>query len=189
MKRHFRKTDFSLWLGLCLLATLVSACGFSLRGVQQPSLAIPAIRVQAADPYGWEQSRVRRRLIDAGYQVDEDAGFILRLDGESHSDETIGRDFRNEEKQYRIHTQLGWSLTGPGGAVVIAHNKLRTERTFETDEGQSFLRTQERRNIERENLEEVINMMIGHLNEVTQADVNRAIQRAHDIRALQKDRR
>jgi outer membrane lipopolysaccharide assembly protein LptE/RlpB len=189
MKRHNRMTGFSLWLGLCLLAALVSACGFSLRGIQQPSPAIPAIRVQAADPYGWEQSRVRRRLIDAGYQVDEDAGFILRLDGESHSDETIGRDFRNDDKQYRIHTRLGWSLTGPGGAVIIARKNLRTERTFETDEGQSFLRAQERRDIERENLEEVINMMISHLNEITQADVNRAIQRAHEIRALQKDSR
>lgn len=71
-----------LQLGLAAGASLALAgCGFRLRGLDQPVVAIDALALDGVD--GELARRVARRLEGAGTRIDDQAERVLNLGGES----------------------------------------------------------------------------------------------------------
>lgn len=134
-RRHF--------LSAALGATLLSGCGFHLRG----EMTMPFKSIHIA---GWEHhaliADLRRRLRLNNVEVldtPDDAEVILRITRLAPEREILSLDASGKAREYRLFYYLGYALDSADGRTLRAPERIVVRREYTYDSGQVLAKTQE----------------------------------------------
>ena len=120
-----------------LLLSLLTACGFQLRGTASLPVEMQTTWVQAADDTGLFYRELRLLLEANGVDVvsaatESAATLVIQRERISRRALTVSGDARVRE--FELVFELQFSLLDAGGNVLIATENLRLARDFQFDE-------------------------------------------------------
>lgn len=156
-----------LTLGLIVLS-LLSACGFQLRGqvaqLQGLSQPLAVSGVAPNSPLGRE---LHDQLQQAGAQLAEEgasASATLRISGMNSSERVIGLDSRNRATEYELMESLRFSLRDQARGQLIPEQTLRVTRTLFAPQNRVLSGQQEAQTLREDMRRELVNLLIRRLS-------------------------
>jgi LPS-assembly lipoprotein len=150
-----------------LLLTVLSACGFHLRGQVTQLHSIPQpLYVTGIEPYSPLGKKMQQQLRQAGVSLTGDldqAGTILRISKVSEGQRTLSLDSRNKEAEVELKESLHFSLSSPQHGELVPDQALRVVRTLYKPQNQVLAGLQEEQALRDDMRRELINLMIRQL--------------------------
>lgn len=123
-------------VALALLAALVSACGFHLRGPVAYPPAMARTYIDAEDRYTPFYRKLRAALRDAGVQVIAEpasAGAVLRILEDDSGERVLSVSARNTPREFDVYYIVRYALEIDGQQVLPAQ-QLVLNRDYTYDE-------------------------------------------------------
>jgi LPS-assembly lipoprotein len=158
----------SLALAGLLSVSVLTACGFQLRGSAQLPPEMGKTQLVIADPYSVVARRVRVLLEQSGahFVSADQATAILEIPQNQSSTEvlTIGDNARVRE--YRISHTLQFRLLDSGGKEIIPLQTIRQSRDISFDEQRILALSREQEYIRQDLAETVSRMLVSRLEGV-----------------------
>jgi len=136
---------------LCLLASVLTACGFKLRG----AFNLPA-ELQKIYVVGGQSGELRKDLNDMlAYSAEvvakrQDADAVLTIDKEELDSRTLSVDSRGKVRESEIQYSVIYSLIMANGDVLLDKEALLLVRDFINDENDIIGRSNESNVIKRD---------------------------------------
>lgn len=124
-------------LVVVLLAGLLAACGFQLRGQARLPAAMSATHVAVANANTGFVRELELMLRANGVEVVEDPGpeaAMLRIDSQSMQRRPLSVSGRARVREYVLIFEVAFDLVAPGGEVLIDDDRLRLTRDYSFDE-------------------------------------------------------
>jgi LPS-assembly lipoprotein len=117
----------------CLLALLVSACGFHLRNALTLPPDLGPVRVEARDPYSPLALSLQQALRRAGAEVVEgDARDVAVLDivSERWADAPLSVDAQGRAQEYTMRYAVFFQLTAADGTQLVPLQGIELTRDY-----------------------------------------------------------
>lgn len=149
-----------------IILSLVSGCGFHLRGSQGVGLSIERIHVSAIDAYGDFVRELKRSLQYGDTEVVDasgDAPFSLRVMEENTTRRAVATTSDITVSEYELRMEVEFELLGTGGQSLIEPTELVAERIYVFDrtslvgssEEEELLKEEMRRDLARQMIQRV----------------------------------
>lgn len=144
-----------------LVSTLLTACGFQLRGSVELPPVLRSTLLQAKDPWEGVAAALRVELESSGARITtqtDEATAILRLDNERSQRRVLSVGRGGKASEYELFEEVTFSLRDNKGRVLLEPQSLRLTRDLVFDENQLLgkvseideLRNQMRRSLARQ---------------------------------------
>ncbi|MCB1691282.1 MAG: hypothetical protein KDI19_00885 [Pseudomonadales bacterium] len=118
-----------------LCALILSGCGFHLRGMDTPSVALGSMAVTAENAYGELQREVESALRQARSDVVDaaEAGHTIHLMSERTTRHPISTTSDNSVAEYELSLEVTFELIDADGTVLLAEEQVSAQRIYSFD--------------------------------------------------------
>ncbi len=148
------------------LATLLSACGFQLRGTGDMAFALTEINLTARDAYGATVKELRQTLTNSGVNVHAGAPYTVALTSESIKNRTVSYTGSARSAEYETTMEVTYELRGAKD-VVLLQNTVDVQNTYVNDENNLIGSEQESLQLSEELRHELVTQLAQRLQLIT----------------------
>lgn len=163
------------------LATLLSACGFQLRGSGDMAFALTEINLTARDAYGPIVKDLRQTLVNSGVNVHPGAPYTMALIRESKKDRTVSYTGSARSAEYETTITVDYELRGANNTVLLT-NSVDVQNTYVNDENNLIGSEQESQQLDDELRHELVLQLAQRVQLITPAQLEQ-LQAAADAKA------
>jgi LPS-assembly lipoprotein len=159
------------------LATLLSACGFQLRGTGDVQFALKELDVSARNAYGETVNEVREVLQNNGVKVYAGAPYRLVLSNEQENRRAASFTSSARTAEYELTKTLEYEIRGSKDLLLMS-DKLEAQ-SFYTQDGNNLIGgDQEAAQIRQEMNRELIQQLVQRLQQISPAQLDQLQQTA-----------
>ncbi len=147
---------------LTALLTLVSGCGFQLRGLVDIPDHLKTLHLKGDNNSALFQT-VKRTLETNGVVLvtrPELAPYQLELLGEKQERRSASLNTRAKAQEYELRTHLNYSIVDRDGVTAVAATDIFTERTYNYDENNVNATTSEEASLRQEMRETLAGQLV-----------------------------
>ncbi|MGQ7815734.1 LPS-assembly lipoprotein LptE [Metapseudomonas furukawaii] len=148
------------------LTTLLSACGFHLRGTGDADFALTELDVTARNQYGDTVKAVREALEDSEVKVHAGAPYTLVLAREDESQRTASYTTSARSAEFELTQTLDYEIRGAQNLLLMA-DKLTVQKYYVHDSNNLIGSDQEAAQLRQEMRQEMVQQMIMRLQLIT----------------------
>lgn len=163
------------------LATLLSACGFQLRGSGDMAFGLQELNLTARDAYGPTVKELRQTLINSGVNVHPGAQYTVALVSESLNNRTVSYTGSARSAEYETTMLVAYELRGAKDTVLLT-NTVDVQNTYVNDENNLIGSEQESKQLNDELRGEVVAQLAQRLRLITPTQLEQ-LQAAADAKA------
>ncbi len=163
------------------LATLLSACGFQLRGTGDMAFALGELNLTARDAYGPVVKDLRQTLINSGVNVHPGAPYTMALTRETEKNRTVSYTGSARSAEYETTLEVAYELRGANNAVLLS-NTVDVQNTYVNDENNLIGSEQEAKQLKDELRHELVMQLAQRVQLITPAQLDQ-LQQAADAKA------
>ncbi|MEN0105463.1 MAG: LPS assembly lipoprotein LptE [Pseudomonas sp.] len=163
------------------LATLLSACGFQLRGTGDMAFALTEVNLTARDAYGPLVKDLRQTLINSGVNVHAGAPYTVALNSESSKTRTVSYTGSARSAEYETTKTVSYKLLGANKTVLLS-NTVEVQSTYVNDENNLIGSEQESQQLNDELRHELVTQLAQRLQLITPTQLEE-LQAAADAKA------
>ena len=159
------------------LATLLSACGFQLRGTGDVQFALKELDVSARNAYGETVNQVRDVLKNNGVKVYAGAPYRLVLSNEQENRRAASFTSSARTAEYELSKTLEYEIRGSKDLLLMS-DKLEAQ-SFYTQDGNNLIGgDQEAAQLRQEMNRELIQQLVQRLQQISPAQLDQLQQTA-----------
>jgi len=159
------------------LATLLSACGFQLRGSGDVQFALKELDVSARNAYGKTVSDVRDVLQNNGVKVYPGAPYNLVLSNEKEDRRAASFTSSARTAEYELNKTLEYEIRGSKNLLLLS-DKLEAQSVYSQDGNNLIGNDQEAEQIRQEMNRELIQQLVLRLQQITPQQLDQLQQTA-----------
>jgi LPS-assembly lipoprotein len=159
------------------LATLLSACGFQLRGTGDVQFALKELDVSAHNAYGETVKEVRDALQNNGVRVYPGAPYRLVLSNEQEDRRAASFTSSARTAEYGLTKTLAYEIRG-GKDLLLLSDKLEAQSFYTQDSNNLIGGDQEAAQARQEMNRELIQQLVLRLQQVTPQQLEQIQQSA-----------
>lgn len=115
------------------LATLLSACGFQLRGTGGSQFALTELNLSARNAYGETVSQVRQALENNKVKISSSAPFHLIIAREDSQQRTASYARNSSSAQTELTNTLDYEIRGANNLLLL-QNQLEVQSVYNQDQ-------------------------------------------------------
>jgi LPS-assembly lipoprotein len=154
------------------LATLLSACGFHLRGTGTNEMAIKELDVKARDAYGQTVNDLRAALERSGVKVVGGAPYALNLTRETEDNRSATYTGSARSAEIEMSLRVDYTITGDQQRVLV-DDHMDVQKVYVHDSNNLTGSDQESNRVRTEMRRELIQRMMLRLAQLTPADLQK----------------
>ncbi|WP_341304587.1 LPS assembly lipoprotein LptE [Pseudomonas sp. TMP25] len=159
------------------LATLLSACGFQLRGTGEVQFALKELDVSARNAYGETVKQVREVLQNNNVRVYTGAPYSLVLSNEQEDRRAASFTSAARTAEYELNKTLEYEIRGSKDLLLLS-DKVEAQ-SFYTQDGNNLISgDQEATQIRQEMNRELIQQLVLRLQQITPEQLDQLQQTA-----------
>jgi len=151
------------YLVIATLVSLLTACGWQLRGAPQLPDVMSVMYIDSRDPHG-PFARELRRLLDSGEArvtwEREEATAIVRVIRASSSREVLSVNLAGRPEELRVTYRVEFEVRDAQGETVIEHQRMSLHRDISTDPADALGARQEAARVGRALEEEIVQSVV-----------------------------
>jgi len=159
------------------LATLLSACGFQLRGTGDVQFALKELDVSARNAYGETVKEVRKALENNDVRVYPGAPYSLVLTNEQEERRSSSFTSSARTAEYELTITLDYEIQGSKD-LPLMRNTLETQGYYNQDGNNLIGGDQEATQIRSEMRRELIQQLVQRLQQITPEQLDQLQQTA-----------
>ncbi|WP_339525873.1 LPS-assembly lipoprotein LptE [Pseudomonas sp. EA_35y_Pfl2_R111] len=163
------------------LATLLSACGFQLRGTGDVQFALKELDVSARNAYGETVNDVRDVLENNGVRVYAGAPYRLVLSKEKEERRAASFTSAARTAEYEMTKTLDYEIRGSKDLLLIS-DKVEMQRVYNHDGNNLTGGDQEAAQVRREMNRELVQQLVQRLQQVDPVQLDQ-LQQAAEAKA------
>jgi LPS-assembly lipoprotein len=148
------------------LATLLSACGFQLRGTGESHFALKTLDVSARNAFGDTVKQVRQVLESNNVNVASSAPFHLVLAREDSKQRTVSYARNSGSAQIELTNTLDYEIRGANN-VLLLQNQLEVQNIYNQDQNNITGSGQEAAQISQEMRRSLVQKLVQNLQLIT----------------------
>lgn len=168
----------SLPVLLIVLSTLLSACGFHLRGTGEGgNFAIAELALSSREPHDELTRDVQGMLEKRGVQISEVADYRLVLGHLNESRRTTSYTPSTRGAEYELTSSLPFEIRSSDN-LVLQRDTLEVQKTLVNDESNLVGTSEEDRRVRNEMQAELIQQLAMRLRQLTPAQLQQLAERA-----------
>lgn len=154
------------------LATLLSACGFQLRGTGTNEMGIKELNVKARDAYGTTITDLRAALERSGVQVVAGAPYTLTLTDEQEENRSATYSGSARTSEVEMTLRVDYTITGSQERVLL-DDHMDVQKIYVHDSNNLTGSDQEATRVRTEMRRELIQRMMLRLSQLTPAELQK----------------
>ena len=151
---------------LLSLATLLSACGFQLRGTGDSHFALTELDVTARNAYGETIKQVRKVLESNHVKISSSAPFHLVLAREDSKSRTVSYARNSGSAQVEMTNTLDYEIRGANNLLLL-QNQLEVQNVYNQDQNNVTGSGQEAAQISQEMRRSLVQKLAQNLQLIT----------------------
>ena len=159
------------------MATLLSACGFQLRGTGDADFAIKEIDLQARNAYSDTVKALRQLLENSGVKVHNGAPYRLVLSNEQQEQRTASYTSSARGAEYELTTKLDYEIRGSKNMMLLK-DQLEVQNIYVHDGNNLTGSTQESDQLRDEMRRDLVQQLSVRLQLLTPAQLEQLQQEA-----------
>ena len=159
------------------LATLLSACGFQLRGTGDVQFALKELDVSARNAYGDTVKDVREVLETNGVRVYPGAPYRLVLSNEQEDRRAASFTSSARTAEYQLNKTLDYEIRGSKDLLLLS-DKVEAQRFYTQDGNNLIGGDQEAAQIRQEMNRELIQQLVQRLHQISPEQLDQLQQTA-----------
>jgi LPS-assembly lipoprotein len=159
------------------LATLLSACGFQLRGTGDVQFALKELDVSARDAYGDTVKQVRDVLQNNNVHVYSGAPYRLVLSREQETRRSASYTSAARTAEYELTKTLEYEIRGSKDLLLMS-DKLEVQSYYSQDNNNLIGGDQEAAQVREEMNRELIQQLVQRLQQVSPDQLDQLQQTA-----------
>lgn len=154
------------------LATLLSACGFHLRGTGTEEIGIKEMDVKARDAYGSTITDLRSALERSGVKVVAGAPYTLNLTNETEDTRSATYTGSARTSEVELSVRLNYTITGDQKRVLL-DDHMDVQRIYVHDSNNLTGSDQEASRVRTEMRRELVQRMMLRLSQLSPAELQK----------------
>ena len=135
---------------ISLLCSLVSACGFHLRGQVDLPVGLRILNLEAQAAEAMTQNLLRQSMLSNGVTLSQDAPYTLKIISESGNRRVLSVTSNAKASEYELTQNLSFKLLNAEGEAVSEEINITSYRTLQYDADAEIGKAQEEANLRRE---------------------------------------
>lgn len=154
-----------------LTTTLLSACGWHLRGFSSVPINLDRVYLTAQDSHGALITELKRALQSNKVQVTNasaDAQYTIELSNEKTERRTVSVGNNALAAEYELNMSMDYRILNPAGEVVAPLVTATTYRAYTFDINAVVAKAEEERLIEREMRNNLVQQVLRRLQFISQ---------------------
>ena len=159
------------------LATLISACGFQLRGTNDVQFALSELDVSARNAYGETVKQVRDVLQNNGVRVYPGAPYRLILSNEQESRRAASFTSSARTAEYELSKTLEYEIRGSKNLLLLS-DKVEAQSYYNQDGNNLIGGDQEAAQVRQEMDRDMVQQLALRLQQITPAQLDQLQQTA-----------
>lgn len=158
-------------LALIGLASVLSACGFQLRGLGDTNFALKEIDVSARNAYGETVTQLKQVLEGSGVKVVSRAPYHLILAREDVTQRSVSYTSSARSAENELTNTLSYEIRGTDDLLLLA-NQVQVRKVYVQDENNLIGSDQEAQQIRAEMRRDLVQQMVTRLQLITPAQLD-----------------
>ncbi|WP_236172438.1 LPS-assembly lipoprotein LptE [Pseudomonas pseudonitroreducens] len=158
-------------LALIGLTSVLSACGFQLRGLGDTNFALKEIDVSARNAYGETVTQLKQVLEGSGVKVVSRAPYHLILAREDVTQRSVSYTSSARSAENELTNTLSYEIRGTNNLLLLA-NQVQVRKVYVQDENNLIGSDQEAQQIRAEMRRDLVQQMVTRLQMVTPAQLD-----------------
>ncbi|MDH1008098.1 LPS assembly lipoprotein LptE [Pseudomonas nicosulfuronedens] len=158
-------------LALIGLASVLSACGFQLRGLGDTNFALKEIDVSARNAYGDTVTQLKQVLEGSGVKVVSRAPYHLILAREDVTQRSVSYTSSARSAENELTNTLSYEIRGSDNLLLLA-NQVQVRKVYVQDENNLIGSDQEAQQIRAEMRRDLVQQMVTRLQLITPAQLD-----------------
>ncbi|MFJ3053405.1 MULTISPECIES: LPS assembly lipoprotein LptE [Pseudomonas nitroreducens/multiresinivorans group] len=158
-------------LALIGLASVLSACGFQLRGLGDTNFALKEIDVSARNAYGDTVTQLKQVLEGSGVKVVSRAPYHLILAREDVTQRSVSYTSSARSAENELTNTLSYEIRGTDNLLLLA-NQVQVRKVYVQDENNLIGSDQEAQQIRAEMRRDLVQQMVTRLQLITPAQLD-----------------
>ncbi|MBD9574899.1 LPS assembly lipoprotein LptE [Pseudomonas sp. BGr12] len=158
-------------LALIGLASVLSACGFQLRGLGDTNFALKEIDVSARNAYGDTVTQLKQVLEGSGVKVVSRAPYHLILAREDVTQRSVSYTSSARSAENELTNTLSYEIRGTDNLLLLA-NQVQVRKVYVQDENNLIGSDQEAQQIRAEMRRDLVQQMVTRLQMITPAQLD-----------------
>ncbi|MFV3333949.1 LPS assembly lipoprotein LptE [Pseudomonas sp. NY15437] len=158
-------------LALIGLASVLSACGFQLRGLGDTNFALKEIDVSARNAYGETVTQLKQVLEGSGVKVVSRAPYHLILAREETTSRSVSYTSSARSAENELTNTLSYEIRGSDNLLLLA-NQVQVRKVYVQDENNLIGSDQEAQQIRNEMRRDLVQQMVTRLQLITPAQLD-----------------
>jgi LPS-assembly lipoprotein len=158
-------------LALIGLASVLSACGFQLRGLGDTNFALKEIDVSARNAYGETVTQLKQVLEGSGVKVVSRAPYHLILAREDVTSRSVSYTSSARSAENELTNTLSYEIRGSDNLLLLA-NQVQVRKVYVQDENNLIGSDQEAQQIRNEMRRDLVQQMVTRLQLITPAQLD-----------------
>ncbi|KJJ97452.1 lipoprotein [Pseudomonas sp. 21] len=158
-------------LALIGLASVLSACGFQLRGLGDTNFALKEIDVSARNAYGDTVTQLKQVLEGSGVKVVSRAPYHLILAREDVTQRSVSYTSSARSAENELTNTLSYEIRGTDNLLLLA-NQVQVRKVYVQDENNLIGSDQEAQQIRAEMRRDLVQQMVSRLQMITPAQLD-----------------
>jgi len=135
---------------LTFLVTLLSACGFHLRGQVDLPVGLRILNLDAQAAETMTQNLLRQSMLSNGVTLSQDAPYTLKIISESGNRRVLSVTSNAKASEYELTQNLSFTLFDDEGEALSEELTITSYRTLQYDANAEIGKAQEEANLRRE---------------------------------------
>ncbi|MBB4867735.1 LPS-assembly lipoprotein [Pseudomonas nitritireducens] len=158
-------------LALIGLASVLTACGFQLRGMGDTHFALKEIDVSARNAYGETVTQLKQVLEGSGVKVVSRAPYHLILAREDVTQRSVSYTSSARSAENELTNTLSYEIRGTDNLLLLA-NQVQVRKVYVQDENNLIGSDQEAQQIRNEMRRDLVQQMATRLQLITPAQLD-----------------
>ncbi|WP_447745462.1 LPS-assembly lipoprotein LptE [Pseudomonas nicosulfuronedens] len=158
-------------LALIGLASVLTACGFQLRGLGDTNFALKEIDLSARNAYGDTVQQLKQVLEGSGVKVKSRASYHLILVRENVTSRTVSYTSSARSAENELTNTLDYEIRGADNLLLVA-NQVQVRKVYVQDENNLIGSDQEAQQIRSEMRRDLVQQMVTRLQLITPAQLD-----------------
>lgn len=159
------------------LATLLSACGFQLRGTGDSHFALTELDLSARNAYGDTVKQVRQALESNNVKVSSGAPFHLILAREDSQQRTASYARNSSSAQTELTNTLDYEIRGANNLLLL-QNQLEVQSVYNQDQNNITGSGQEAAQVAQDMRRNLVQKLVQNLQMITPQQLEQLQQTA-----------
>ncbi|MCJ1884630.1 LPS assembly lipoprotein LptE [Pseudomonas sp. LA21] len=168
-------------LALIGLASVLSACGFQLRGLGDTNFALKEVDLTARNAYGETVTQLQQVLEGSGVKVVSRAPYHVILAREDVTSRTVSYTSSARSAENQLTNTLDYEIRGTNNLLLL-NGQVQVRKVYVQDENNLVGSDQEAAQIREEMRRDLVQQMAMRLQMITPAQLDE-LQRKADAKA------